>query len=87
MEMPEELRTQLITPGKRVALQFPRELREQLERDCGFTDEEIEVLRLRCRGWSYKQIADKCHVCEETVRNRIRRIKNKIAFFCNKGSA
>lgn len=87
MEMPEELRTQLITPGKRVALQFPRELREQLERDCGFTDEEIEVLRLRCRGWSYKQIADKCHVCEETVRNRIRRIKNKIAFFCNRGSA
>ena len=55
------------------------ELREQLERDCGFTDDEVEILRLRGRGWSYKQIADECHVCEETVRNRIRRIKNKIA--------
>lgn len=44
-----------------------------------FTDEEVEILRPRGRGWSYKQIADECHVCEETVRNRIRRIKNKIA--------
>lgn len=79
MTISAELREQLTTPGRRASLQFPRELREQLERDCGFTDEEVEILRLRGRGWSYKQIADECHVCEETVRNRIRRIKNKIA--------
>ena len=79
MTISAELREQLTTPGRRASLQFPRELREQLERDCGFTDDEVEILRLRGRGWSYKQIADECHVCEETVRNRIRRIKNKIA--------
>lgn len=79
MTISAELREQLLRPHSKPSLSFPRELREQLERDCGFTDDEITVLRLCGRGWCYKQIADECHVCEETVRNRIRRIKNKIA--------
>lgn len=65
---------------RKVKLVFPRALREELERECGFTDEELAVLRLCCRGWGYVQIADELHCSPETVRNRVRTIKNKILY-------
>lgn len=58
MTISAELREQLTTPGRRASLQFPRELREQLERDCGFTDEEVEHLE-HCAG-----IEDDAHTSE-----------------------
>ena len=79
MTISAELREQLTTPGRRASLQFPRELREQLERDCGFTDDEITVLRLCGRGWCYARIADEQHCSVEVIKRRVRSIKNKIA--------
>lgn len=73
-----DLQARLRTPRRKVKLVFPRELREELERECGFTDDEIAVLRLCCRGWGYVQISENLHCSPETVRNRIRSIKDKI---------
>lgn len=53
----ESLLRSLTTPGTKNKLQFPRELREQFERDCGFTDEELKIFRLRAKGMSVLQIS------------------------------
>lgn len=74
-----DLKARLNSPRQKVKLEFPRQLREELERECCFTDEETMVLRLCCRGWGYVQIASELHCSPETVRNRVRAIKNKIA--------
>lgn len=46
----ESILRSLTTPGTKNKLQFPRELREQFERDCGFTDEELKIFRLGQRA-------------------------------------
>ena len=70
-------------PGAKCKLQFPRELREQFERDCGFTDEELEIFRMRAQGMSIIQISFALGRTEyystEKVERRIRSIKDKIA--------
>lgn len=68
----------------KIKLQFPRELREQFERDCGFTDEELKIFRLRAKGMSVLQISfamqtDTELYGTEKVERRIRAIKDKIA--------
>ena len=80
----ESIRRSLTTPGAKNKLQFPRELREQFERDCGFTDEELKIFRLRAKGMSVLQISfamqtDTELYGTEKVERRIRAIKNKIA--------
>lgn len=74
----------MTTPGAKNKLQFPRELREQFERDCGFTDEELTIFRMRARGMSVLQISFALQTGTalygtEKVERRIRSIKNKIA--------
>lgn len=75
----EELRARLTTPRKKTKLVFPAALRLELEAACDFTDDELAVLRLCGRGWAYTQIAQELHCSSETVRNRVRAIKDKIA--------
>lgn len=82
--MTESIRRRLTTPHTKEKLQFPRELREQFERDCGFTDEELNIFRMRARGMSILQISfalqtDTELYGTEKVERRIRSIKNKIA--------
>lgn len=79
-----EIKTSLITLGEKNKLQFPRALREQFERDCGFTDEELTIFRMRARGMSILQISFALQTetelyGTEKVERRIRSIKNKIA--------
>lgn len=79
-----EIKTSLRTPGEKNKLQFPRELKEQFERDCGFTDEELTIFRMRARGMSILQISFALQTetelyGTEKVERRIRSIKNKIA--------
>ena len=74
----------MITPGQKNKLQFPRALKEQFERDCGFTDEELNIFRMRARGMSILQISFALQTetelyGTEKVERRIRSIKNKIA--------
>ena len=59
-------------------LQFPAKILTYYISECGFTDEEIEVLRLRARGKSIVQIAIELSLSEATVSRRIRSIKDKI---------
>lgn len=80
----ESIRRSLTTPRAKNKLQFPRELRERFERDCGFTDEELTIFRMRAKGMSILQISFALQTetelyGTEKVERRIRSIKNKIA--------
>lgn len=79
MDFPGDLREQLLRPHSKPSLSFPRELRERLEADCGFTDDELAVLRLCGRGWSHAKIADAQHCSVDVIKKRVRSIKDKIA--------
>ena len=59
-------------------LQFPTKILTYYISECGFTDEEVEVLRLRARGKSIIEIAMTLSCSEATVSRRIRSIKDKI---------
>lgn len=45
---------------------------------CNFTDRQLEILNLRRKGKSYIEISLELHICETTIANEIKRIKNKI---------
>lgn len=80
----ENLKERLLVKGAKCDLQFSTREREYFEHEAGFTDEEIEVFRMRSRGYSVVKIA---HAMEEihdryysisTIEARIRAIKSKI---------
>lgn len=74
------LKEKLGTPGTKCNLQFSTREREFFEQEAGFTDEELEVFRLRNRGMSIVAIStymtdkyDK-YYSESTIESRIRAI-------------
>lgn len=78
------LRERLLEKGAKVNLQFSTKEREYYEREAGFTDEELEIFRMRSRGFSLVKIQmemqdkhDK-YYSESVIDSRIRSIKNKI---------
>ena len=80
----DKLRERLAVKGAKCSLQFTRAEREFFESECGFTDEEVEIFRLRSRGYSVvsimhamEQSHDK-YYSQSTIEARIRSIKNKI---------
>ena len=78
------LKEQLSVKGSKCNLQFSTKEREYFERECGFTDEELLVFKLRSRGFSVVRIAT--HLTHEfgyyystgKVEARIRSVKDKI---------
>ena len=78
------LKERLTERGAKCNLQFTTREREYYENECGFTDEEIDVFRLRSRGYSVTRIAtlltDKYgyYYTQGKVEARIRSVKNKI---------
>ena len=74
--------------GVKNNLQFTTAEKEYLERECGFTDEELEIFRLRARGKTVLQISfimedlhgkdSPCGYSVSRVESKIRRIKSKI---------
>lgn len=78
------LKEQLQGKGNKVKLQFSRREREIYENECGFTDEELLIFRMRSRGFSVTKIS--IEMAEATneywsisrVESRIRSIKDKI---------
>ena len=80
----DKLREQLVVKGAKCNLQFTRAEREFFEQECGFTDEEIEVFRMRSRGFSVVRIMHEMYelhnryYSQSTIEARIRSIKDKI---------
>lgn len=78
------LKEQLSEKGSKVKLQFSRKEREYYEAECGFTDEELLIFRMRSRGFSVVKIS--VEMAAETgqywsisrIESRIRSIKDKI---------
>lgn len=84
-----DLKETLQASGAKCKLQFSRAEREYFESECGFTDEELEIFRLRGRGYSVLNIAMKMEELHGheipggiygtgKVERRIRSIKDKI---------
>lgn len=77
----ENLKERLGVKGAKCNLQFSTREREFFEREAGFTDEEIEIFRMRSRGFSIVKISQELAVLHDkyyTVEGRIRSIKSKI---------
>ena len=79
-----DLKEQLAAKGAKCKLQFTRAEREYYEAECGFTDEEVEVFRMRSRGFSVVKIMHEMeakhnkYFSQSTIEARIRSIKDKI---------
>ena len=80
----EKLKERLSAKGAKCNLQFSTREREYFEQEAGFTDEEIEIFRMRSRGFSIVKISQEMerlhdrYYCVGTIEGRIRSIKNKI---------
>ena len=80
----ESLKEQLLVKGTKCNLQFSTKEREYYEREAGFTDEEVEVFRMRSRGFSVVKISHSMTELHDrfysvsTIEARIRSIKKKI---------
>ena len=80
----EDLKERLEEKGTKVNLQFTTKERQYFEQECGFTDEEIEIFRLRSRGFSIVKISMEMAELHNkfysvsTIEGRIRSIKDKI---------
>lgn len=80
----QDLKERLSVKGSKCNLQFSTKERLYYEQEAGFTDEEIEIFRMRSRGFSVVKISlemaelhDK-YYSVSTVEGRIRSIKDKI---------
>lgn len=80
----EDLKELLCAKGAKCNLQFSTREREYYEREAGFTDEEIEIFRMRSRGFSVIKISQEMAALHDkyysvsTIEGRIHSIKNKI---------
>ena len=80
----EDLKERLSEKGAKCNLQFSTREREFYEQEAEFTDEEIEIFRMRSRGFSVIKISQEMSVRHDkyyslsTIEGRIRSIKDKI---------
>ena len=80
----DDLKARRGVRGAKCNLQFTRAEREYYETECGFTDEEIDVFRMRSRGYSVVKIMHEMeskhnkYFSQSTIEARIRSIKTKI---------
>lgn len=80
----DDLKSKLGARNAKCNLQFSRREREYFEQEAGFTDEEIEIFRMRSRGFSIVRISMEMadlhnkYYSVSTIESRIRSIKNKI---------
>lgn len=80
----EDLKERLGAKGAKCNLQFSTREREYYEKEAGFTDEEIEIFRMRSRGFRVIKISQEMaelhdkYYSVSTIEGRIRSIKDKI---------
>ena len=53
----DDLALQLSTKGAKCNLQFTTSEKQYFEKECGFTEEELEIFRLKAKGKSVLQIS------------------------------
>lgn len=85
----EDLKNRLSSKGAKWNFELTRKEQEYLLAECGFTDEEVEIFKLRCRGKSILQtsfemedrhrdeLPNGIYSCKR-VETKIRAIKKKI---------
>ena len=79
-----DLKEQLGVKGAKCNLQFTTKEREYFIQEADFTDEEIEIFRMRSRGFSVVKISTEMselhnqYYSVSTIESRIRSIKSKI---------
>lgn len=59
---------------------------DDFEKNCGFTDDELEVARYLRRGWRAIDIAAELYVSEKTIIRRKKKIKQKILRYIEKSN-
>lgn len=80
----DKLKAKLSEKGAKCNLQFSTREREYYEQEAGFTDEEVEIFRMRSRGFSIVKISMQMaelhghYYSTSTIEGRIRSIKDKI---------
>ena len=80
----QDLKERLSVKGSKCNLQFSTKERLYYEQEAGFTDEEIEIFRMRSRRFSVIQISHEMterhdrYYSVSTIEGRIRSIKDKI---------
>lgn len=52
--------------------------------NCGFTDDELEIIKFLRRGWACVDIAAEVRISLSTLTRRKRRISQKISRYINK---
>lgn len=78
------LKELLSAKGAKCKLQFTTKEREFYEAECGFTDEELMIFRMRSRGYSVVKISHEMseftgeYYSISKVEARIRSVKDKI---------
>ena len=78
------LKERLQEKGAKCNLQFTTAERQFYEAECGFTDEELQIFRLRSRGFSVVKISQYMsdqldeYYSVSKVEARIRSVKDKI---------
>lgn len=66
------------TVAKQVLLLFSNKHKDIPKEDFDLTTRELEILKFLVEGYSYKMIADKCHVSYSTVNTHISHIYEKL---------
>lgn len=59
-------------------LQFFKDEWDDFVENCGFTDDELEIVTYLRRGWSGVDIAEELHISHATLKRRRTRIAQKI---------
>jgi DNA-binding NarL/FixJ family response regulator len=66
------------TVARQVLLLFSHKHQKYTRKDFQLTPKEIEILNYLVQGYSYKMIADKCHISFPTVNTHINHIYKKL---------
>ena len=61
-----------------MSIRFFKDEWESIIENCGFTDDELEIIHLVRRGWAQIDIAEELCISLSTFSRRFKRIKQKI---------
>ena len=69
-----------------MATRFFNDEWESFIANCGFTDDELEIVKLLRRGWAQIDIAAELCISLSTFARRYKRVKQKILRYISKAS-